>query len=89
MGVDPWTLSPGLARKNHALGRGYTLIASQKDFNRRRASIEEGIFDSVNRDKLFFELCFSKSSGTYRQCWEVPLPEPELITEFVQPQNSR
>jgi hypothetical protein len=28
-----------------------------------------------------FELSISKSSGTYRQSREVPLPEPELIAQ--------
>jgi hypothetical protein len=37
-------------------------------------------FDSVNLGQTVFEFSFSKSSGTYRQSREVPLPEPELIT---------
>jgi len=70
--------APGLSKslgKTGFFGRSGLLPLKQPLRARLRAH-----FDSVNLGQTVFEFSFSKSSGTYRQSREVPLPEPELIT---------
>jgi hypothetical protein len=47
-----------LARKNQALEEMTRLLRARKLFNGRCASIEERIFESVNRDKLLLNFVF-------------------------------
>jgi hypothetical protein len=53
---------PVLARKNDALGQATRSLRARKLFNRRCPSIEERIFDSVNRDKLFLNFVFPRAA---------------------------
>jgi hypothetical protein len=51
-----------LARKNHVLGEATRSLRARKLFNRRCAPIEERIFDSVNRHKLFLNFVFARAA---------------------------